>query len=600
MPDFLAIFDVPSDRLRNRVEALDQPDVGGGLLWERWPWGWLGINACLWRRLGGDGGAVYVCGRPTHRGNPAELDRAFGAMLDGSASAYNQVSGMFLVLRASPMGLTLATDRFAHRPAYATVEQPHGDSFAISSNVEWIVDASREPPSFDEVSLAELLLWNNPTFPYTTREGIHQLAPGSLHEVSPDELGRPGLKTATMWQPREPDRWPGKRACIDACAAGIDEAVAEITSGASRIGVLLSGGADSRIIAETLASKAQVETFTYCDRPNPETDSAARTASTLGLRHHMVRRDPQFYAHAFLEGQKALGYEQNSLPCHALCVAGHPALADLDVVVSGFGCDILLKGAYVPYSMADVLLRHSHLRKLSRERRIGKHNYSHAGQRRPLIKPDLAAEAFARRDAYERNLREIRPETAEEWMGFYPISHTTSIDSTLISRYLPHDEFFFHAGIVEASMATPWVWKKGLHLISQLADRFAPTVARLPHPDTGYPATMTYLPSKVLCKVRPRKPASAAVPPGEINEPWFSQGSFINYAKFLTHAPDWCRIRDEAMTQKQGLGVLGRILTVDPADTFGTYAPQYDSLLNATVVQILRLAGRKASGGPGG
>ncbi|MEQ8845214.1 MAG: asparagine synthase-related protein [Phycisphaerales bacterium] len=592
MPDFLAIFDVPGDRIRGRVDTLDEPQAGRDLAWNRWPWGWLGVNPKLWRRVQGDGLVTYICGRPARRAHGGDVERSIAGALDGSASAYHAISGMFLVLQATRTNLALVTDRFAHRPAYATARQPHQDCFAISSNVEWIIDALRTAPAFDDVSLAELLLWNNATYPYTTRDGIHQLAPGSLHEVTLDQEGAASIGTTTLWQPREPNRWPGKRACIEACAAGVGEAAREITANASRIGVLLSGGLDSRIIAATLSQHAEVETFTYCDRPNPETDSAARTASVLGLPHHLVRRDPQFYAHAFVEGQRVLGYEQNSLPCHALCVADHPAIAGLDVVVSGFGCDILLKGAYVPYSMVNVLLQHHRLRRLPYQERIGKHNYSHVLKRKSIVCPELVAAAFERRDAYERSLREIRPDTAEEWMGFYPISHTTSIDSTLISRYFPHDEFFFRAGLVEASMATPWAWKKGLDLISRLALRVAPTVARLPHPDTGYPATMTYLPSRVVCKVRPRKPVAPVGGPGASTEPWFSQGSFINYAKFLAQAPAWRVIRDEAMGRSEAISVLQRILTVDPADTFGTYAEQYDSLLNATVVQILRMAGR--------
>ncbi len=594
MPDFLAIFDAPADAAYP-VASETPPRCEVELRWERWPWGWLGVNPGLWHRVERRPDAIYICGRPAGRGGRIDVDDSIFQTLGGNTDAYCDMSGMFLVLHARPDGLSLLTDRFSHRPAYATTTHPRGDHFALSSNVEWIVDAVRNRPAFDDVSLAELLLWNNPTFPYTTRLGVVQLAPGSLHNVRTDDRCHASIESACLWEPREPDRWPGKRACIDACAAAIEESVAEITASASRIGVMLSGGADSRIIAESLASNAQVETFTYCDRPNPETESAARSARTLGLPHHLVRRDPQFYAHAFVEGQHRLGYEQNSLPCHALCMVDHPAVAGLDVLVSGFGCDILLKGAYVPYSMTDVALNHYRLRHKAPSRRIGKHNYSHAASRKTLIKPELAAAAFARREAYEQSLREVRPETAEEWMGFYPISHTTSIDSTLISRYFPHDEFFFHADIVEASMATPWIWKKGLDLVSALTKRYAPSVARLPHPDTGYAATMTYVPSRILGKLWPRKP-SVSLPHSGV-EPWFSDGSFVNYAKFLTHAPAWNMIHDQAFCDAAAINVLRRIITADPADTFGTYAPQYDSLMNATVVQILRLAGREATGG---
>lgn len=591
MPDLVVML---HSKEKTPVAEEAPPLPATGLRWSPQPWGWVGLGEGMRQRPDDsgdrDGTLIYVGGRPARAGGGPLTPDHIAAALNGDSEAYRTISGMFLLLAVHKGGIDIATDRFSHIPVYANTAGDDGRVGVLSTSVEWIADLLNDPPELDRVSLAELLLWDNITFPHTTREGVRQLAPGSTHRLRCDEAGRGGLESQWLWRPHEPDRWPDKRTCIDAAVAGIESAAAEIGGAASRVGVLLSGGLDSRIVASSISNVAQVEALTYADRPNRESDSAARTAAALGIPHHVVLRDPEFYAYAFEEGQRTVGFEQNTVPCHILSIAGSDLVNELDVIVGGFGCDILLKGAYIPYSMTDVMRDWYSLGQVCPGKRIGKHNYSQAKARLPLLRPELADAALERRVAYESALRDIRPKTAEEWIGFYPISHTTSIDSMAAARRFNYDELYFHAGVVDASVMTPWAWKKGLEIMSSLGKHVAPTVARFPHADSGLPATWTYYPLRVASGFYKPQSSNRATPP---NAPsWLTEGSFVHYANFFRDAPGWQKIRRDALERTDAVSIVSELVTVDVITTFNHFSADYGSLLDPAILQVIRLVNK--------
>ncbi len=575
MPDFVAV-------ITNNVGAVaPSVECDSALRWESFAWGWLGLAEGLWRRVGEavDGDALYLSGRACHRGGGQLTSDDLDALTSGDTSAYENTSGMFLALRIGTDGPTLVTDRMSHMPAYAGRD---ASRVVVASGVEKACAVLDPAPSLDEVSLAELLLWDNITFPHTTREGVQQLAPGSLHTF---RQGKLIPEAQTLWRPVEPEKRPSKHECIDAASRALEESADEIASTASRVAVQLSGGIDSRIVLSALAEKTEVEALTFLDEPNRESEAAERTARTLGVKHHLIHRDPEFYERAFREGQHLVGFEQNTIPCHSLCLEEIAEHGNFDAVVGGFGCDILLKGAYVPYSMTDALRAHYLGARLSPDARIGKHNYSQFENRRPLVRPELIDAALARRAGYESAIREFRPRSAEEWIGFYPISHTTSVDSMAADRRLNHDEFFFRAGFVETGAMTPWIWKKGLDLVSTLGKRYAPEVASQTHPSTGFPATWTYLRARLARKLLKRNTAQ----PREFSKPWFNDSSFIAYAEYFKRSDAWRRTRESSLEDEGALDTLAALLTADPRPIAREYAPDHGSLHHAMLIQALRL-----------
>lgn len=574
MPDFLAIIGP------NAPDSAPGVLPEAGLAWTKIGPGWLGIAGKRWTDLG-DG--WRVTGRPVVRGGGrVDAPRLAGLLGDATPDAFNTLSSMFLLLHALDAALTVVTDRFSHLPAY---ELEQNRQRFVSSRPEWIAAAAPSTPEIDDVSVAELLLYENVTFPFSTRVGVRQLAPATRHTFKADATA----DRETLWRPAEPDRWPGKRACIDRAVAAFDEAADEVASTAPSAGVLLSGGLDSRLILAALAPRMDVEAFTFLDRPNRESRAAEAAAEILKVPHHACRRDPEYYAHAFTLGQQTAGFEQHSIPSHGACLAGSEDARRMGVLVSGFGCDILLKGAYIPYGLDTILKRRLGIGGRDAAR-IGKHNYSHVKKRSELVKPQLVEAALQRRANHEAWLREFRPDTAEEWLGFYPISHTTSVDTMVNARLFPYDEFFFHTGFVEAMRQTPWHLKKNLTVVSALGRRVGGPAARLAHPHTGLPATATYLERRLKTKLGLAK----APPPvgGNPDDPsWYSETSFINYRAYFADSPAWAGLRDEAFADSGSVEALSRIMAVEPA-SLAQVSGEQDSLVRGTVVQALRLYAR--------
>lgn len=592
MPDFVVILGGtergdPASPAGERLDALR---------WTRWPWGWLGVAPGGWREHK-EGGSWYgAAGRPHERGGGLLSPEKAAAAHEGRAGAYEKISGMFILLRADDTEFSVVTDRLNHLPVYRGAMA--GGAVVYSSCVEVLSAAMAPPPTVDRVSVAELLLYEAVTYPYTTREGVRQLAPSSRHAARV-EGSAVREQTKTLWTPREPERWPSARECVELASVALEESADEIASGASRIGVQLSGGLDSRVVLAALRDRAEVVALTFLDEPNRESASASAAAAALGVPHRLVRREPEYYSGAFESGQELVGFEQATLPCHGLCLLEQAREDGLDVIVGGFGCDILLKGGHVPYGLGRVLLAERGLVDLSRAPRIRKHKSAHVEKRRPMLAEGLAEEALGRRAAHEEALREFRPRTAPEWAGFYPIGNATSVDVMAMSRLASHDEFYVHAGFVEVSALAPWSVKKGLGLMSALGRRYAGDAACLPHPDTGLPATLPYFRARLAKKLRRSRAGSAT---RSFSRPWYGDSSFIRYGAYFAQSEAWARLREDALADERSVEALSSVLAVSPRAVIEDGREAGDPLREAIVVQSLRLLARAraANGALGG
>jgi len=94
------------------------------------------------------------------------------------------LTGMGAVLLADEGGLTVVTDRMGARPVYVG-HDGDGRLVAVGSHVESLARVCARERDFDLVSLGELIVHNYVTWPWTSREGIRELEPGSITILSP-------------------------------------------------------------------------------------------------------------------------------------------------------------------------------------------------------------------------------------------------------------------------------------------------------------------------------------------------------------------------------------------------------------------------------
>ena len=190
--------------------------------------------------------------------------------------------------------LVLARDRMGIKPLYYAWD---GRRLVFASELRTLVWHGGIEPVPDEDGLDLYLTFGFVPSPYSLIKGVRKLPPGSI--LTLDAGGTPQVRR--FWQPAI----GGDR--TDGGAGGTPDAVRETLKGAIRrqmrsdvpVGVLLSGGVDSTIVAACAAAETgrPLDTFSIVFRSarsaigeeyNADAGYARRVAETLGARHHEV------------------------------------------------------------------------------------------------------------------------------------------------------------------------------------------------------------------------------------------------------------------------------------------------------------------------
>lgn len=264
----------------------------------------------------------------------------------------------FAFLDATAQKLYLVRDPFGVKPLYYRIT---GENASFSSELAPL--RQLQPTAVDPDGLASLLSVRFSPSPHTMYSGIHKLRPGHVLEIDLD-------KEKLEW--REQPYVSGFRGqgglsvsfkdALSGYADHFESAVNRQLMSDVEIGVLLSGGVDSALVA-ALTQKAfdkPIKAFTVGftgseSDDRDEIQAAAETATHLGMDHRTVRMGFDDFL-SVLSECVAIVEEPlattSIIPMHFLSkLAGN----HVKVVLSGQGADELL-GGYRRYQIE--LLRH--------------------------------------------------------------------------------------------------------------------------------------------------------------------------------------------------------------------------------------------------
>jgi asparagine synthase (glutamine-hydrolysing) len=211
----------------------------------------------------------------------------------GQAMA-NRLRGMFVfaIVDVKARRLLIARDHFGQKPVYFHAS---GDRFAFGSEVKTLFALPFVPREKDREAFLDYISWFSLPAPHTHFKGIHKLAPGHLLDV---EFDRPGEAVARpYWQPEfNVDCDLGDiTAAADEVERAIDDSIRLHLRSDVPVGVMLSGGIDSRIVAEfaRVHYPHRLKTFsvTY-EGPGSEGEAARAAAAAMGAEHHELLVQP--------------------------------------------------------------------------------------------------------------------------------------------------------------------------------------------------------------------------------------------------------------------------------------------------------------------
>lgn len=234
--------------------------------------------------------------------------------------------------------LHLVTDRFGLRPVYY---RRAPDGFAFGSRIESVLRLSRQPPALDDRGVASLLASGHHFGSATLFEGVHAVGPAMHLVVSHKEH-----KPFTYWLPSYRAD-PAVRA--SELADRLANAIRRQSTG-KRVGLLLSGGLDSRVIA-SVASDAGARpcAFSYGRPDSMDVVYAGVVSRRLGLRHETLPFEPaEWWRKLTLAAWRAEGEAGIH---HFRTIQSHGKLAEhCDTLLTGLSGDMIM-GSFVRRDM---------------------------------------------------------------------------------------------------------------------------------------------------------------------------------------------------------------------------------------------------------
>jgi asparagine synthase (glutamine-hydrolysing) len=390
----------------------------------------------------------------------------------GIEGLLNRLDGMYAlaVFDKRSRELHLARDRFGEKPLFYTFSQgrfAYSSSLLVLASLSWVSD------ELDAGSLDHYLALHYVPGKSTIFKAIKRVLPGERLVVPVDD---PTPRSQVYYCPplgnQEvlPD---GEMMDL------IERAVESRLASDVPVGVFLSGGLDSSLIAAIAAKKQpRISTFSmgFCSTPHDESAHAGRVAEFIGSNHHHFKFDGNSF-HALLpQVASALDEpvgDQALLPLYWLC---QEARRHVTVALSGEGADEVFAGYSYYRNYTDETLRRRLLRwrsgrarfSDSSSRRLIVHSLTATPSGFPLLTPKadrqrLMGGKVPAADEWEEGLfswldgsrDQLQRAAATDLRTWLPDDLLVKLDRMSMAHSLEGRAPFLHPRIVETGLALP-------------------------------------------------------------------------------------------------------------------------------------------------
>ena len=246
----------------------------------------------------------------------------------------------------------IANDRFSSRPLYYA--QLSDGGIAFGSQVHTVLQAPDIPRDLDERSVRELFQYQRVHGTRTLNRAISMLPPATFLRVSDGRIAlecwfqmdyRPERRTVTDW--------------AEALADSFHRSARRCLRGTNRVGLLLSGGLDSRMVVAAVDD--QITCFHFNDSQNREYETARRIAAVRDFEFTYLPRTVDHYANLFEHGVDIGDGQYAFFHSHALGLLPQDSV---DVILHGFAPELFFRGTNLPRAPRTVLGRTIYLEDL--------------------------------------------------------------------------------------------------------------------------------------------------------------------------------------------------------------------------------------------
>lgn len=266
------------------------------------------------------------------------------AYLLWDTEAIKKLQGMFAfaLWDKEKQRLVLARDPVGIKPLYYSWD---GSALRFGSEIKAVLAVPAQRRALSAESVHRFLAQGYPGPTRTLLEDVHPLPPGSL--LIADARG---VRIERYWSPARSGELVDLAGATEEFDTLFTNVVSETLISDVPVGLLLSGGIDSSLIASRLRGK-RVRAFTaqFTSRDYDETQAAKGVARTFGLEHRSIPTDTTSgVAERFVQVVKHFDgncADSSAFAFHAVCEA---AKEHVPVLLSGDGADEFF-GGYETY-----------------------------------------------------------------------------------------------------------------------------------------------------------------------------------------------------------------------------------------------------------
>lgn len=483
--------------------------------------------------------------RQGHRFRLADNDAEYVLHLyeQEGPQAFRELNGSFLLAlyHIDAGKLVLATDRVNSRPVYY---HWNGRDMIFGTQVRPLLKYPGLPRELDLQAVCEYFTFGKILGHRTFYRSISSLPAASILCL---EQGR--YQVERYWNPEHVDRFRSKRYWVAALTEAMKRAVERRTGGDQRLGILLSGGLDSRTVLSA-AERGRIATaFTIADYHNRELKAAGKLAAMHGCRHVPLWRDLDHYLRMVAE---AVAIGDGMYSCnHAHNLGFFDTIREhADILLHAVGFDWLFKTYLVPLKQR-ALLGHTMtipvadiLEDVAPEEIIWKIlGYSMIEISRNMFNMRVEEVTALMRSSVESLYSDpIAPEIVREARKT-PAYLSYILDARQFGDYFHaiHNRAYmdertvsFDKDLVDLALSMPTSLKIGGRSIKGVLCRISLRAALVTNANTGLPAATPPWPESFLLALEPavRKRVFRAEPPPH---PAFTTGSWPNYPELIRH-----------------------------------------------------------------
>jgi asparagine synthetase B (glutamine-hydrolysing) len=322
------------------------------------------LESCGGRAISDDGGvSVVVAGEifnPDLFGTENETAAAIllNLYMNGELTRLSEANGQFCaaIYDASNHRLTLITDRFCTWPIHLF---RRGGETIFATQLFTLTGHLSVPRRANRETLPQLLTMQRTIGRITPIDGVEALPAACILRIDRD-----GVDETRYWELawRNPDFTESEGGRL--LAQALRDAVARQTK-EGRVGLLLSGGLDSRLVLSAALPDRRPLCFTTATfEGSPELNLARQLAEMIGAEHRPQIQPPAQTLDILDETVVASG---GQFPASNMVSSWlHPVAEACDVALTGHALDYTIRGYYLPNKFLDIAGSHTRMPTLRR------------------------------------------------------------------------------------------------------------------------------------------------------------------------------------------------------------------------------------------